>query len=246
MAHSLLVDSEYLLVGAHVDDATKRKIENSEYIDFAKLLIKDKQEGLDDNRMVMVHNNGDTYWTPYSDWVSQNAVSSYQVWSTTFRVFSDIYTRRFPSKATELIQYNHIIYTASLTFPWVNVYKYDKDFRIHMAKYPTRNWGIILQTSWNLRLVTRAQGETNHLSNNPGSKGNAGKSKREICYRYNSGRCSYGLTCKFDHQCAVCSKYGHGAYNCRKLSFGRSDSKQTDKAGGSQSKPHGPGGKQPH
>ena len=28
----------------------------------------------------------------------------------------------------------------------------------------------------------------------------------------------YGLNCKFEHKCAICGKWGHGAYNCRKAS----------------------------
>ena len=34
--HSALVDSDYQLVAAHVDPATKKKIENCEYVDFTK------------------------------------------------------------------------------------------------------------------------------------------------------------------------------------------------------------------
>ena len=38
------VDADYLLVAAHVDEATQIKIINQEYVDFAKLLRKDKEE----------------------------------------------------------------------------------------------------------------------------------------------------------------------------------------------------------
>ena len=171
----------------------------------------------EDNCMVMVHNNGDTYWAPYAEKALCNAIGSYQSWEIAFRVFSDIFTRKHPHKATELIQYNHIIYTASITFPWVSVYKYDKDFRLHVAKYPTRSWSIILQTSWNLRLVAK----NSHGSENPGTgqgnsnlmtKGN--RPKKDVCYHYNSGRCSFGLSCKFYHRCAVCGKHNHGANSC--------------------------------
>ena len=37
-ARSMLVDTEYPVVGAHLDDNIKAKIERGEYVDFAKLL----------------------------------------------------------------------------------------------------------------------------------------------------------------------------------------------------------------
>ena len=55
----------------------------------------------------------------------------------------------------ELIQYNHIIYTASLTYVWGNVYGCDKDFGLHMGRHPKRSWGIILQQAWAMRLKDR-------------------------------------------------------------------------------------------
>ena len=44
-----------------------------------------------------------------------------------------------------------------------------------------------------------------------------GQGKKEICKRFNKGRCSYDLACKFDHWCAIpkCGKFGHGAHVCR-------------------------------
>ena len=32
---------------------------------------------------------------------------------------------------------------------------YDKDFRLHMAKHPTRSWAIILQQAWSVWLKDR-------------------------------------------------------------------------------------------
>ena len=30
------------------------------------------------------------------------------------------------------------------------------------------------------------------------------------------GKCTYGAKCKFEHKCAICGKYCHGAHNCRR------------------------------
>ena len=49
--HSSLVDQNYKIVGAHVDPATRAKIVNNEYIDFAKLIPRDRVLTEEDNRV---------------------------------------------------------------------------------------------------------------------------------------------------------------------------------------------------
>ena len=38
--HSVMIDEDYLIVGMHVDDTTRRKIIQGEYVDFSKLIPK--------------------------------------------------------------------------------------------------------------------------------------------------------------------------------------------------------------
>ena len=54
-----------------------------------------------------------------------------------------------------------------------------------------------------------------HKGNLQGRKQN--KKDREPCHKFNRGRCSFGLSCKYDHHCSVpkCGKFGHGAHVCR-------------------------------
>ena len=75
---------------------------------------------------------GQRFWIPVTEHEVTN-ISNYSHREQTFRVFSNIYMAFHPSKAGELIQYNHIIHTASQTFAWENVYKYDREFQIHMS-----------------------------------------------------------------------------------------------------------------
>ena len=49
-----------------------------------------------------------------------------------------------------------------------------------------------------------------------GNRERGSRGRRDICWRFNRGRCSYGMNCKFDHRCNVCMKFGHGAHICRK------------------------------
>ena len=43
------------------------------------------------------------------------------------------------------------------------------------------------------------------------------KKDKEPCRRFNKGKCTFGLACKFDHHCSVkkCGKFRHGAHICR-------------------------------
>ena len=76
----------------------------------------------------MVNKGGLSYWVPVADHET-TAISNYGKWEQAFRVFSNIYTSVHTNWAGELIQYHHIIHTASQAYSWENVYRYDKEFR---------------------------------------------------------------------------------------------------------------------
>ena len=210
--HSVLVDEDYLVVGTHVDEATKRKIITGDYVDFLKLIPRNKVSAEDDHRMEIVNYSGQTFWIPASDG-NAFVISNFIRWEQAFRVFSNIYTQQYPGHSSELIQYNHIIHTASLTYQWENVYQYNKEFRLHLIHHPECSWGVILQQAWSMYLKDKIS--ANNQGGSPSNPHKSVKSKK-ICYEINSGYCSYATRCKFDHHCGVCGKYRHGTYNCRK------------------------------
>ena len=214
--HSVMVDEDYLVLTAHVDELTKSKIERGEYVDLAKLLPKDRVAQEDDQRLQMMVRNGQTFWVPMNENV---AINNFTRWELAFRAYSDIYSRANPSRSCELIQYNYIIHTISTQFIWENVYSYDKDFHLHMARHPLRNWTIILQQAWTMRLKDRIR--TSEFVPNGRLKAKA--NSHEICRRFNRVKCSYGFSCKYDHRCLYCFKFGHASLNCRKAIVDRKE-----------------------
>ena len=128
------------------------------------------------------------YLSPVSDRETLQ-INSYMRWEQAFRVYSNILTARFPQKATELLQYNHTIHSVSSAYVWDNIYMYDREFRCHISHHPTRSWAIILQ-AWTMILKDCIKYENFHQK-----KGKGG----EPCQKYNKGKCSYGLSCRFDH-----------------------------------------------
>ena len=123
---------------------------NGEYVDFARLLPRDRLATVDNQRMELVNHNGHAYYVPAIDRDSNNSITSFNRWELAFRVFCDVYLRHHPARTAELIQYNHIIQVASLTYQWDNVYRYDREFHLHIAQNPGQSWGIILQQAWSV------------------------------------------------------------------------------------------------
>ena len=149
------------------------------------------------------------------------SINSFIKWEQAFRVFSSIYTAFHPARAGELIQYNHIIHSASQMFAWENIYRYDREFRIHMSRHHmNRSWAVILQQVWSM--FSKDKVSYNHTPgtsrwNNHSNNGQQGSStQRKLCFDFNRGMCSYGKRCKFEHRCSFCNKFGHGSFNCRK------------------------------
>ena len=219
--HSVMVDETYMLVAAHLDEGTINKIEQGKYVDFAKLLARDRLLEESEPEYKMVIKGGRSYYVPAQETTS---ISNFLKWEQAFRVYSDIYTRVHPKRAAELIQYNHVIHSISLSYTWNNVYAYDVDFRIHMGKHPARSWAIILQMSWSFRLQDKIRhGEISYNGNRHFKPGSASKggSREEPCRRFNRGHCTYGTKCKYDHRCSYCFKFGHHVLNCRKAAADR-------------------------
>ena len=216
LVRAVLVDEDYSVLGGHLDAHLRKKIEDHEYVDFARLLPRDRVKSETDNRMEMISQNRQTYWVPYAD-CNNLSISSYHKWELAFRVFSNVYTSAHPGRAAELLQYHYLIYSASQNYIWDNVYTYDIDFRLHISNHPNRSWGTILQQAWSFRLKDRL---THFKSNaNSGDRNQHGNGSnhgwKKLCTPFNQGFCHFGSSCKFEHRCALCGKFGHGAINCR-------------------------------
>ena len=47
------------------------------------------------------------------------------------------------------------------------------------------------------------------------SQGN--NKSNEACRHFNQGYCKFGSSCRYEHKCSYCKKFGHVIFNCRKL-----------------------------
>ena len=65
--YSSMVDENYLVIGAHLHGALQNKITSNEYVDFARLIPREKSFREDDNRMEIINKGGQTYFIPATD-----------------------------------------------------------------------------------------------------------------------------------------------------------------------------------
>ena len=99
----------------------------------------------------MVNRGGQSFWVPVQE---TTAVSNFGHWGKPSRCTVMFTQQRiYATRAGEIIQYNHVIYTAAQSYNWDNVYHYDKEFRMHMSRHhPHRSWAVILQQAWTMFL----------------------------------------------------------------------------------------------
>ena len=62
----LTMDNDYFMIDAHIDDATRHRILNFEYIEFSKLLSRNRV-GDDDQRLEIINKNGMTFLSPVAE-----------------------------------------------------------------------------------------------------------------------------------------------------------------------------------
>lgn len=146
------MDQDYIVIRAHIDENTQQKIISGQYVDFSKLIPKDKILVEEDGHMQLVIKNGQSFWVPVSESESVN-INNFSKSEQAFRVYVNIYTKGNTDRAGELIQYNYVIHSISLSYVWDNVYAYDKEFRLHLSSHPQRSWAIILQQAWSMKQV---------------------------------------------------------------------------------------------
>ena len=204
------MDDEFFHITCHVEAGLRSKIERGEYVDLEKLLLKDKPfaRAAPDSRMGLFTKDGVTYFAPAGD--REVKISNVRKWEQAFRVYTAIYSKANPSRASEIWQYVHIINSAAATYQWGNVAEYDYTFRQLMATYLTRSWAKTYLQGWNLIMCDLILKDSQFNASN-----NKGFNKDNICWLFNKGKCS-DSNCPKEHRCSYCGKWGHSVQVCRK------------------------------
>ena len=88
---SVKFDEEYMSIGGHVDVSLQKKIINFDYVDFSRLIPRDKVTKFEDNRFELVMKGGSTFFAPVAD-RDVSSISNFSRWEQAFRIYSNILT----------------------------------------------------------------------------------------------------------------------------------------------------------
>lgn len=212
---TLLIDMKHFHLTSHVDRKLRESILEGDFtVDFRRLVPQSRSHCKTDNRLQVVNNDGRSYFVP-ADKDNFKDITGYKQWEVAFKVFMGVYLTKWPERAGELLEYSHVIQTASLTYPWESVYNYDIAIRELMTDKPNRLWGSICHHTWAIELG-EPMGKMNTVVSNSFGSGNMNRQYKKICWKFNKGRCNFGANCEFDHRCSVCGGRNHGRHNCYK------------------------------
>ena len=98
--HSVVVDEAYMVIGKHIEENIRRRIQEGEFVNFARLLPRNRVMALNENRLEIINNNGKPEWRTASD---LETIGNFYKWEQTFRMFSTVYTDKFPDKVKQLL-----------------------------------------------------------------------------------------------------------------------------------------------
>lgn len=196
-------------MSAHVDQATRLKIMNGESVELYRLLPREFEDTSEEDTIEFTTRGGRTVVVPPAD-KEARLISNYRKWEAAFRVFEEIYLVTHPTRAIQLVRYRNMIEDMAGTWVWDNVARYDRRHRNMMETFKNRDWCVPYDKAKQELKVMHAMRASKKVGMQTGAK-----AKKEVCRNFNRGKCDYGRSCKFDHKCSVCGKFGHGASTCR-------------------------------
>ncbi|XP_061188703.1 uncharacterized protein LOC133196870 [Saccostrea echinata] len=188
-----MANSTQLSLGYHVDNSTKQKIANGEYINLALLLVRDPSK-LQVSTLSM-----DAQGQIIAQPKNTNKITSIDKWTDAFLIFASIYLTAHPNKTQQLLKYLHDVRLgAEKSQGWVT---YDEQYRLRMAINPNGNWGVIDNELWLVYMSPSV------------AYNNQRASTYYKCFDYNyKGKCTR-LQCTYTHRCLKCNDM-HPALLC--------------------------------
>ena len=214
-------DYDFFHVTCHIDGTLKEKIEWGEFVDLDRLLLKERSgyRNHDDTKLELIAKDGVVYITPSNERTSR--ISGLRHWKQAFHVYTAVYSKANPHRASEIWQYLHVINLAAGSYVWDNVAFYDYTFRQLMSSKLIRSWAKTYTQGWNLAMTELLTKSSNASAGNSqqrfaGKQGGAKKDWRDYCcWKFNKNKCDHSSSCDWDHRCTYCGGWYHRFLSCR-------------------------------
>lgn len=209
-------DNEFDPLAAEIDEITTQEMKTGKYVDLKKLLPKETffEEEEEDCRYQLAEDKsgGPPKIVKAKSESERQGINSIKKWLVGINIYATAYCKQNPHKAPELFQYILDIQDAAVTYTWESVYVYDRVIRKLMDKNPGRRWNTPHVKYFNKLMKPK---NWNNGAGNARRASDGFRPKREICWKYNKGKCQKGESCHRDHKCNFCGKFGHGEHVCR-------------------------------
>lgn len=214
-------DELHSMTSAHVSKSIHSQIERGQFVELHLLRPMERDEAFKDKRLKFTNEDGETYYVPPAGSKDRESgpgsIYNFKTWQQCFRVYSEIYAKANPTKASEIIDYCQAIETASTIYIWDNVACYDRLFRLHMAEFPHREWFKRYQRAYEVAMKETLASRNLFQQAKRVTSFAGGRSKSKACWRYNKhGKCYLGDKCEQDHKCNRCGAFGHPGVHCKK------------------------------
>ena len=231
-------DDEFFHLTCHVPAELICKIQRGEFVELEKLLPKPRTGGYSEEpKTELIFREGRPVIVPHVD--KSRVITGIRRWEQAFRIYAAVYSQANPDRSAEIWQYVFIINTAATSYSWSNVAEYDFAFRQMIAVNPNRSWSKVYDQMWNVCLTdhlpnkssgngqyhfnrgggsaasfsaTNSNNNANQHNSNSSSAQKKGGSK--YCWRFNKGKCRFGLSCRYINRCSVCDQASHGSSTC--------------------------------
>ena len=135
-------------------------------------------------------------------------ITDLETWLEAWTNFAAIYTHAHPSKALELLGYQHIIAKACKKYKFTAVAEYDRLFRCHVASQPSLRWDCVLQNLYTTVFDSQAVAPFR-----TSAAATTGAASSDFCRLFNRGKCTRS-DCRYKHSCFRCHRHGHAEVDC--------------------------------
>ena len=197
-------------LGSTISKSIKSRIWTNEYINLSALL--NNQD--DDISLTLNKSEGKPTISLTSS--SRWEISSIELWTKAFLVFSAIYSERYPAEAPHLFKYISVVREmAYQKKPWLS---YDKQFRLlkatNTAQWSEINWELYFRGE-----SQRVQQQSFHNKFKPSYKpGKRSRVPSGFCFDFHTSNSCTRKKCEYKHLCHLCQKGNHSATKCYRSS----------------------------
>ena len=222
--------SHALKIWASVPQATIDEIVTGQFVDFQQLIPPSPLEEQSPSYVLALndHQSGSLTFTTQSR--AGRKIVNLDLWLEAWTVFAAVYVNAHPSRAAELLAYQHQVLKAHKKFTFAAVAEYDRAFRHSLANDATLRWNVTPHTLYTTVFDARAvrpfrSGAAVASGTAPLPTGTTPVST-DFCRLFNRGICRR-VSCSYTHRCSTCNSDSHGARTCRSGQASNRTSKPT-------------------